>query len=151
MVRWAALVLALLMVAGCGSAGGQPAEKSVDGRGMRTDLDPLTKRFPRIGDPVSAQWQSGTLGDDRVPGPSTYWIDAVVELDPEVADRLRLDAGPPMGARPALTPDVDELAPDGRLAPVGGLGQEKGTTEGWTSEGWIVEGTNTLVVSAQGQ
>lgn len=117
---------------------------------MRTDLAPLTKRFPGIGEPVSAHWQSGTLGDARTaPGPSTYWIDGVVELTPQVASRVRLDAGPPAGTLPDLTPDVADLVPGGRLALVGGIGQGDGY-EGLTSQAWLVEGTDTLVISALG-
>ncbi|MCL2490908.1 MAG: hypothetical protein FWF36_09375, partial [Propionibacteriaceae bacterium] len=46
----------------------------------RTDLEPLTKRFPLLGSPVAAIWYSGQMGDDSIPGPTTYWIDAVVTL-----------------------------------------------------------------------
>ena len=63
------------------------ASKSGDGT-LRTDLEPLTTRFAALGAPVSAQWSSGTMGDSRVPGPSTYWIDAVVVVSPDVASRL---------------------------------------------------------------
>ncbi|WP_156466195.1 hypothetical protein [Janibacter sp. Soil728] len=145
------VLIALFLLAGCGSGGNQPAQKSVDERGMRTDLDPLTRRFPAIGDPASAHWQSGTYGDDRVPGPSTRWIDAVVELDPEVANRLRLDTGPPTGTRPDLVPDIDAQVPDLRLAPVTGFGHGDGVATGWSVQGWLVEGSDTLVLSAQGQ
>ena len=153
MRRLAALVvLALVVLSGCGVGGGDAPgpSKVVDERGMRTDLAPLTKRFPGIGEPVSAHWQSGTLGDARsAPGPSTYWIDGVVELTPQVASRVRLDAGPPAGTLPDLTPDVADLVPRGRLALVGGIGQGDGY-EGLTSQAWLVEGTDTLVISALG-
>ncbi len=61
---------------------------------MRTDLEPLTKRFSALGGPVSATWMSGTMGDARVPGPSTYWLDAIVELAPMRARDLRRDFTP---------------------------------------------------------
>lgn len=144
------LVLALAVLSGCAGGGGDTPgpRKVVDERGMRTDLAPLTQRFPLIGEPESAQWQSGTLGDDRTAqGPSLYWIDGVVELAPQTASRLRLDAGPPAGTVPELTPDIADLVPGGRLAPVGGIGQGAGH-EGWSSQSWLVEGTDTLVFSA---
>lgn len=153
--RTLGLLVVLVLLGGCGVLGGDersdtPA-KVVDERGMRTDLAPLITRFPQIGDPVAARWQSGTLGQDRsAPGPSTYWIDAVVELDAQVADRLRLEAGPPTGARPDLTPDVDVEIPDGRLAPLTGLAPGRGYEE-WAVDSWIVEGTDTLVLTARGQ
>jgi hypothetical protein len=151
--RLAVLLLVLAVLAGCGTGGEDPPEprKVVDERGMRTDLEPLTRGFPAIGEPRSAQWQSGTLGDGRsAPGPSTHWIDGVVELDPQVADRLRLDAGPPAGTVPDLTPDIVVLVPDGRLASVDGLGQGQGA-KGWSSQSWLVEGTDTLLISAVGE
>ncbi len=67
-----------------------PAEKNDTGEDRR-DLDPLTSRFAVIGSPVSAIWRSGTTGDDRAPGPTTYWIDAIITLDPETAQQLRSD------------------------------------------------------------
>ena len=78
------------------------AEKN--GTGVeRTDLEPLTSRFAAIGTPVSAIWMSGTTGDDRIPGPSTYWIDAIVTLDPATATALRADSGA------VATDDVPEV------------------------------------------
>lgn len=40
--------------------------------------EPLTKRFSVLADPREVQWMSGTYGNPRNPGPSTYWIDAVI-------------------------------------------------------------------------
>lgn len=56
---------------------------------LRTDPGPLLQRFPLLGRPLSTKWMSGTTGDPRVPGPSTYWIDAIVVLNPEQAETLR--------------------------------------------------------------
>ena len=54
--------------------------KNAPSGGLRTDSDPLTKRYAVLGTPRGVTWVSGTVGDERVPGPSTYWIDAVVVL-----------------------------------------------------------------------
>lgn len=54
------------------------AQKSGDGV-LGADIEPLTKRFAELGTPVKVHWKSGTLGSDAAPGPSSYWIDAVVE------------------------------------------------------------------------
>lgn len=43
----------------------------------------------------------GTLGD--APGPTTYWIDAVIEVQPAVADELRATYAPEAASTP---PDV---------------------------------------------
>ena len=79
---------------------------------LRTDLEPLTKRFSALGTPVSAEWMSGTLGD--APGPSTYWIDAVVEIDPGVADELRTAYAPEVvSAPPDVASGMQERIPEG--------------------------------------
>jgi hypothetical protein len=65
-----------------------PAQKTGT-NALRNDSAPLHKRFPLLGQPLSAKWMSGTMGDSRVPGPSTYWIDAIVRLPAEQAATLR--------------------------------------------------------------
>jgi hypothetical protein len=111
----AALVVALGLVgmSGCGTSGSARSEDaemlrplpevSRGGRGdVRHDLEPLTKRFG-LGEPRGATWQGGALAD-RAPGPSTYWIEAVVQLAPgagaELAERT--------GAAPTDPPVVPE-------------------------------------------
>ena len=64
----------------------QPADKQGDGK-LREEASPLTSRFPALGTPIKVRWMSGTLGTS--PGPSTYWIDAVVWVTPEVGQQLR--------------------------------------------------------------
>jgi len=60
---------------------------------VRHDVEPLTKRFPALADPVAVTWRSGTTGGDSVPGPSTYWIDAAVQVSPATMASLRTTAG----------------------------------------------------------
>lgn len=97
----------LLLLAGCTPDAGA-AQKSGDGE-LRHDLAPLTERFPQLGEPESAEWVSGTLGD--APGPSLYWIDAVVVLSPEdyaaLADGYELEE--------TTEPDAEVGLPDGPL------------------------------------
>ena len=81
---------------------------------VRTDLDPLTKRFDALGRPVSATWMSGTLGGDA-PGPSTYWIDAVVKVTPETAATLRATSPEPTTETPAVEDGVRSALPSGQL------------------------------------
>lgn len=93
LLRAAVLALALT---GALSACAAPAEtepsatavRSGSGE-MRHDLKPLTDRFPLFAPATTATWMSGTLGDDRVPGPSSYWIDAVVTLPESDFEALR--------------------------------------------------------------
>jgi hypothetical protein len=91
------------------------AQKNGTGE-LRSELEPLLKRFPLLGRPVGAKWMSGTMGDARVPGPSTYWIDAVVQLQGEHAAWLRKQYAvlpAPAGAAPdvvaGLRPQLQQL------------------------------------------
>lgn len=70
-----------LLLAACGSGAAKTARKEGSGE-IRTDLTPLIERFPALEDAQSARWLSGTYGG-IAPGPSTYWIDAVVDLTDE--------------------------------------------------------------------
>ena len=81
---------------------------------VRTDLEPLTKRFSALGQPVSATWMSGTLGGEA-PGPSTYWIDAVVELTPDAATALRSTSPTPTAETPDVEDGVRSEMPSGQL------------------------------------
>ncbi|CAN7259756.1 hypothetical protein LJR027_001040 [Terrabacter sp. LjRoot27] len=81
---------------------------------VRTDLEPLTKRFSALGQPVSATWMSGTLGGEA-PGPSTYWIDAVVEVTPETAAALRAASPEPTTETPDVEDGVRSALPSGQL------------------------------------
>jgi len=51
------------------------------------------------------------MGDPRVPGPSTYWIDAVVQLTPAVADQLA--AGTSSAGAPQVVEDLVVELPAG--------------------------------------
>ncbi|OBK15427.1 hypothetical protein A5635_08560 [Mycobacterium asiaticum] len=55
---------------------------------IRHDLDPLTSRFPLIGHPLSASWVTWNNASGRSPGPTTYWIDAVITLEPSTTTAL---------------------------------------------------------------
>ncbi|MFB8282853.1 hypothetical protein [Nocardia colli] len=55
---------------------------------VRSDPETLIKYFPLIGHPTSVSW-IGWNNSSGVPGPTIYWVDAVVELDPATAAELR--------------------------------------------------------------
>lgn len=89
------LLVLILVVSGCDpgphvsrEVPDTPAAKTTTNP-VRHELEPLTKRFPALGSPVSASWVSGDMGDSRVPGPSLYWIDAIVEVTPATANGLK--------------------------------------------------------------
>ncbi len=124
-------VLALVLGLAACSPGTGPGDRTTDGTRettmadtptkngtgeVRTDLEPLTKRFSALGTPVAATWLSGTVGDEDVPGPTTYWIDAVVQLDPAVAQTLVDETQPQETTEaPAVVDDLTGALPDGPL------------------------------------
>jgi hypothetical protein len=117
--RMVGTVLACLVLAGCQSAETprDPVTSKVENAAPRTDREPIEKRFPELGAFTEVHWLGGTLGDDRAPGSSTYFIEAAVSLRPDEAATLRQRYGPAPSAGPQ---------PPGRLS--GYLG---GT--GWTA------------------
>ena len=81
-----ALFASLLLLAGCAIVTPEEAGKTGTGT-LRNDLSPLESRFPLLGVPVEATWYSGTMGSEA-PGPTTYWIDAIVTVDDQVASQI---------------------------------------------------------------
>lgn len=114
---WGAVAAVGLLLSSCtsGPAGPSllPSATRADPGPLRTDEAPLTRRFPALGDPVTVTWRSGTTGDGAAPGPSTYWIDAVVRLPPGTADELAAAAGvsPTVAATGAATGDATAELP----------------------------------------
>lgn len=115
------VLAAALLLASCtwGSAG-PPASPSYPPGATRSapgpvrhDTQPLTTRFPALGDPVAATWQSGTTGDAAVPGPSTYWIDAAVAVPPTVAAGLHATVGLAEADLPELSTELLAAAGSG--------------------------------------
>lgn len=87
-----AAAAALILLAGC-SGGGTPGDgPGRDGRGptmtsapaVRTDPEPLTKRFAKLGAFSDPHWQGSAVGQDTggVPGPTDVRILALVRLAP---------------------------------------------------------------------
>lgn len=98
----------------------------------------------------------GVTGDDRAPGPSTYWIDAVVILEPGVAERLREDASlerDPVSAGVGPldpVPDVAAKVPEGE--PVGSRALNAAfSAEELSIDARLVEGRDVIVLSVLAQ
>jgi len=160
----ALVVASTILLAGCAAEPAPPsrAVSAQAGTGktgtgeLRTDLAPLTERFADLADAESAEWSSGTLGsagdDDRVPGPSTYWIDAVVVLPQASYDALRAEyeytasAGSP-GVADALAASV----PAGEFVVSPGLDERFAVGEGasvGSSEVYLSDSTHSLVLTS---
>ncbi|WP_447004344.1 hypothetical protein ACRAKI_32720 [Saccharothrix isguenensis] len=54
------VLLAAVALAGCQEQASQPAARSGTGE-LRTDLEPLVKRFPTLATATDARWMSGTF------------------------------------------------------------------------------------------
>ncbi len=147
----AVVVVALpVSLAGCqSSAPGGEESHNRGGGDVRTDLEPLTKRFPALGTPRAAWWLGDILGDDRVPGPSTYRIRAVVELDSTVAENLRGRYSPAAVALPELDPRISVHVPDGGVATSDSLSAAFGD-ERWRSDAYLHANRPVLVLVSTG-
>jgi hypothetical protein len=98
---------------------------------VRHDLQPLVSRIPALADVPEATWLSGTLGDPSAPGPSLYWIDAVVTLPEGVADGLRESLNlTPAAEAPVV---VDALEP---AVPSAGLLEGAALDDAFSADTW---------------
>lgn len=155
-------LLAMLPLAACGGtpddggttvtdrATGAAAQKNGSGE-RRTDIEPLTSRFSALGTPESAIWMSGTYGDPDVPGPSTYWIDAVVQLAPATARELRRDYAPqPTDETPDVVDGIGADLPDGPLLTSDRL--DAAFTEGrFSAVAYLAPDSDSVVLVALGE
>lgn len=154
-VLGAAFALALsFSIGGCDGSDqtGRPGtDASVQNNQIRHDLEPLTKRFPEIGKPVSATWMGGALGvqsDSRatVPGPSDYWIEAIIELEPATADALRAKYVPtPTGEVPKLKEVPQKDVPAGPFLTSVAMDKALSNND-WRSTTYLDSRSNTLVM-----
>lgn len=93
----------------------QSATKEGTG-GVRHTLEPLTSRFPELVNAASATWMSGTMGASGAPGPSTYWIDAIVELpEAEHAELLKGVSAAEFPLPEDFSPGLHGAIPAGQL------------------------------------
>ncbi|GAA3011936.1 hypothetical protein [Actinokineospora diospyrosa] len=142
----------LLFTTACGTAAPEkgPTMPTKSGTGqVRTDLEPLTTRFPALAEAESARWMSGTLGDDRVPGPSTYWIDAIVTLPPSLVAKLSPNAHDDK-AEPAVVEGLQDQLPDGPYL-TGPTLDDAFAAQGWSATAYLAKDANTVVLVAKGQ
>ncbi|MEV7602441.1 hypothetical protein AB0O91_34220 [Kitasatospora sp. NPDC089797] len=90
------LPVAALLAAGCAGGPGQddraerrnpseaPAADATAGQ-VRTDVDPLKRRFPELGELSATKWIGRTLGQgggSGVPGPTDVSLDGIARIDP---------------------------------------------------------------------
>lgn len=104
--RRSLFALPLLAVAACQGEVERDGAKYLR-EGRRTTVQPLAAAFPALGEPVSAVWFHGGLGEpSRAPGPTDYWTDAVVTVTPETMAELRALGDQQPGAAPVVWRDL---------------------------------------------
>lgn len=156
----AALCLTAAGLTACGDPAPEPTGTSTEmpqsppksGDGVeRHDVEPLTTRIPTLSGVQEATWFSGTLGGDDVPGPSLYWIDAVVTLPPGTADELRqtLDLATASSA-PDVVPELWEHLPVGDLL-AGARLDELFSAGGWRTTAYLSATGDELVLVIVGE
>lgn len=148
-------LLVLYAVVGCSpapSTGDAPtsAVKNPPGA-VRHDLPPLTSRFPLLGEPTGSTWFAGTVGSDRAPGPSTYWIDAVVDVPSATVASLLAEHSPvPAGTSPDVVPELASEVPAGELLRSDELDAAFSTAQ-WLASVWVAPSSGRVVVVSIGQ
>jgi len=127
-----------------------PTMPSKSGTGeLRTDLEPLTKRFPFLTKVEKAEWMSGTLGDGRVPGPSTYWIDAIVTLPQSTVAEINKNTHEATSP-PTVVEGLKGHLPEGPFLTGKSL-DDAFTSKDWSATAYLAKNTNTIVLVAMGQ
>ncbi|OKI39365.1 hypothetical protein A6A25_00620 [Saccharothrix sp. CB00851] len=117
---------------------------------LRTDLEPLVQRFPVLGTPSAARWMSGTFGRADVPGPSTYWIDAVVTLSAADVERVRSAYAPTdQGKSPDVVEGMRGRLPDGPFL-TGDALDAAFDHERWHASAYLDQNSGELVLVATG-
>lgn len=90
------------------------AAKTSDGK-VRNELASIAARFPMLKNAKSIQWTSGVMGDPAMPGPSLYWIDAVIRPDAGLLEKISQLEGLAHAQPPGDThPAIQRLIPEGR-------------------------------------
>jgi hypothetical protein len=136
------LALVLLLAAGCAAP---PAADPLERAEVRTDPAPITSRFPALGAPLAVTWIGGTLGDDRVPGPSRFFLEAVVALAPADVERLRATHAAVAGGPPAVPGPLRAAAGERAWTELAGV---PGPAQ-WSTRVWLA--ADVAYVSARGE
>jgi hypothetical protein len=148
MTRRAPLLVCALIAVGCASGGLDRAEPTDQAAEIRRDTAPLTKRFPAVGSPEAVSWVSWNSSSGRAPGPTTYWIDAVVTLQPQTAQQLIDDFRPAAaGKTPTVQPVLRSALPPGPFL-TGAALDTAFSTSGWATAAYLDAGRHQLVLSA---
>lgn len=96
----------------------QQSQKQIETPEVRDDVEPVRRYLEGLPEDVDVAWQGGSLGSTssarEAPGPTDYWLDAVITLRPQDADQLRsgYDLSPLDQVAP-LVPKIADRVPAG--------------------------------------
>jgi hypothetical protein len=113
-----AILVTLLSVGSCGRAG-EPDRRTVGSPAavvVRTDREPVARRFPALGEFTEVHWTGHALGQTsgRVPGPTDVRVQALVRLRPEDARSLdRRHQWYPAPSPPVIPAELQPYVVDG--------------------------------------
>lgn len=148
------VVLCVVAAASCQVLGDRSADdtdaKKLGYGELRTDVEPLAQRFAMLRTAQAVRWMSGLYGQPRNPGPSTYWIDAVITLNPDQIVELSRAHGPTTRVkRPNVVYGMREQLPAGPFR--GGTALNAAFTQGsWTAQVYLAPNSHQLVLLAKG-
>lgn len=129
---------------------GPPAAEKHGTGELRVDPGPLTDRFSALAEPDEVRWMSGTYGDPAAPGPSTYWIDAVVSLEAEEVNAMVDTYAPtPTGETPPVVSGLHEHLPPGPYL-TGDALNAAFTEDRWWASAYLDPTAGVLVLVATG-
>ena len=156
-------VVTLTLVGATGCTPGDPVDRTpgtsmsassavkVVTAGPSRDVEPVTLRFPLLADGNIDGWAAGTLGSapgasERVPGPTTSWFDAVVDVGPgramAWADEYHAE---PVPAPDSVAAELRDLVPTGDF--VGGPRLDDVFSSGeWRATVFLSPSTGRVVV-----
>ncbi|MRH89491.1 hypothetical protein GFY24_18910 [Nocardia sp. SYP-A9097] len=143
--------LIALAVFGCSTTSSDPTTRERTtgvSNELRHDPETLQKYFPLIGTPVAVSWV-GRNNSGGAPGPTTYWIDAVVELDPATATALRTRYASSESAEPPALPPALQV-PAGKYSTNPDFDTALGSGAEWggTATGYLHTQSPILVFTA---
>lgn len=122
-------------------------DKTID-KAEQTNPAPVLRRTDGLPEDADYLWFSGRAGSDA-PGPSTYWIDAQVEMTDVQVAALR-DLGVETDASiPAVVPELAEHL-DGIWHEAPAVATRI-AAEGWSARVWVAEGSPVLAISLIGE
>lgn len=122
-------------------------EREPDPTEMRTDIEPLVGRVPSLGSDFTAQWFSNTTFDQRAPGPSTYWINALVTPAEGVEDLI--DGEPLSPSTPDVREQLVEILPECDWQSSTVIDRAWGPLD-WDTNVWFCQERDQLVITMVG-